>query len=152
MTVDFYKNTSDDRRVNKNIGETPFLSLTSVIFKEDSSIVRPVLICHYDDKILTSNYIHIATFARYYYIDNITIASGQRLIVECREDVLMSNKDNIFGSRAFVQRSEKQHSNMYINDQLFIAANKPIVDYVLFSDSKKFNTQKAQFSLAIAGG
>ena len=41
---------------------------------------------------------------------------------------------------------------MYINDQLFIAQNKPIVDYVLFNPDKKFDTETGDFSLAIAGG
>lgn len=151
MNVNFYKNTSDDRRVNKEIG-TAILELTGVIFKEDSSIVRPVLYCHYDNKIMTSNYLEIPTFSRYYYIDDITVASGQKLIIQCREDVLMTNKTQIYKSTAFVQRSEKQHANMYINDQLFIAQNKPIVDYVLFDPNKKFNTESGDFSLAIAGG
>lgn len=150
MTVTFYQNKSDDRVVNKTISQK--LELTTVIIKDDTSMMNPVLIVHTDSKLYTCNYCYIASFGRYYYIDNITLASGQRLILECREDVLMSNKTQLLKSRAFVQRSEKETANMYINDQLFIAANKPIVDYVLFSDSKKFSTQKGNFSLAIAGG
>lgn len=150
MIVKFYQNDSDDRKVNKNI--TLKKTLSTVIIKEDSSIMRPVLKVHMDSDIMKCNYIEISSWNRYYYIDNITVASGQQLIISCREDVLMSNKTQIYKSTAFVQRSEKGTSNMYINDQLFIAANKPIVDYVLFSEDKKFNTQKGNFSLAIAGG
>lgn len=150
MTVDFYKNTSDDRKVNKNIGETPILALSSVIFKEDSSIMHPVLICHYDDKILKCNYLHISTFSRYYYIDNITISSGQRLIIECREDVLMSNKTQLYKTTAFVERSEASHSNMMINDPMFLSKNDPIVDYVVLSKNTPF-VREGDFVLAIAG-
>lgn len=150
MKVYFYQNKSDDRKVTKSI--TLKKSLTGVIIKEDTSIIRPVLEIHKDNDIMLCNYLKIDDWERYYFIDNITVASGQRLIIQCREDVLMTNSTQIYKSTAFVQRSEKEHANMYINDQLFLSTNKPIIDYLLFSKDLMFNTEKGNFSLAIAGG
>ena len=150
MKVIFYQNKSDDRKVNKTV--TLKKTITGVIIKEDTSIIRPVLEMHYYSEIMTCNYLLIEDWGRYYYIDNITLAAGQRLIIQCREDVLMTNKTQIYKSSAFVQRSEKEHANMYINDQLFLSTNKPIIDYLLFSKDLKFSTEKGSFSLAIAGG
>ena len=150
MIVKFYQNDSDDRKVDKHI--TLKKSLATVIIKEDSSIMRPVLKVHMDSDIMKCNYVEISSWNRYYYIDNITVASGQMLIITCREDVLMSNKTQLYKTSAFVQRSEKGNANMYINDQLFLSTNKPIIDYLLFSKDLKFSTEKGSFSLAIAGG
>lgn len=150
MTVTFYQNTSDERKVNKSI--TQKLQLSSVILKEDTSILRPILECHYDAKILQSNYLKIDTFSKFYFIDDITLAAGQRLIITCREDLLMSNKEQIYKTRAFVERTEKSNSNLYINDPIFIARSDSIIDYILINKNKHFSTEYGDYVLAIAGG
>lgn len=150
MTVKFYQNASDDRRVNKTI--TLKKTLSTVVVKEDSSIIKPVLTVHTDSDIMSCNYLLIEAWNRYYYIDNITVSSGQRLIIECREDVLMTNHSGLVGKQAFVQRSEKAHQNLYINDQVFLTQNNPMVDYILLSSKAKFATKQGDFTLAIAGG
>lgn len=150
MKVIFYQNKSDDRKVDKSI--TLKKTITGVVIKEDTSIIRPVLEMHYYSEIMTCNYLLIEDWGRYYYIDNITLAAGQRLIIQCREDVLMTNQSNIYGTTAFVERSEKENACMYINDNLFLSQNRPIVYYTLFDTDLKFNTRNGDFSLAIAGG
>lgn len=149
MTVTFYQNKSDERKVNKSI--TQKLQLSSIILKEDTSILRPILECHYDAKILQSNYLQIDTFSKYYFIDDITLAAGQRLIITCREDLLMSNKTQLYKTSAFVERSEKK-SNLYINDPIFIARSDSIIDYILINKNKHFSTEYGDYVLAIAGG
>lgn len=156
MKFTFYKNSSDERKVNKNLSLQ--VSCTGTV-KEDVSILTPTLVVKYDEKLLACNYVNVPAFGvvdedtgrngRYYYITDITAAANM-LYISCRVDVLMTYKELIYGTSAFVARSEGKRSNMMINDSIFLCQNNPVVDIKMLSPNKSFDPA-GDFVLAIAG-
>lgn len=155
MTFTFYKNSSDERKVTKNISLQ--VTCTGTV-KDDVSILTPTLVVKYAEKILKCNYVNIPAFGvsdssgrngRYYYITDITAAANM-LYVSCKVDVLMTYKELIYGTSAFVARSERENSNMLINDNIFLCQNNPVVDFKMISPNKSFDPV-GDYVLAIAG-
>jgi len=99
MTVNWYNNTDDKRKLHKN----PSLLLTdsdSIIYG-DSSILYPTLKC----KTYAGNYVYISQFDRYYFITNVILSKGYYYI-SCAIDVLYSNENSINALTALIVRSE----------------------------------------------
>ena len=99
MNLTLYKNSSDNRCINKKI--TQVLSLSGNL-KNESSVMNPIVII--ETNIIDFNYLYIQEFKRYYYVDNITILRTNLIQVEASVDVLMSNKDVIKYLPCLVER------------------------------------------------
>ena len=99
MNLTLYKNSSDNRCINKKI--TQVLSLSGNL-KNESSVMNPTVII--ETNIIDFNYLYIQEFKRYYYVDNITILRTNLIQVEASVDVLMSNKDVIKYLPCLVER------------------------------------------------
>ena len=99
MNLTLYKNSSDNRCINKKIKQV--LSLSGNL-KNESSVMNPTVIIQTD--IIDFNYLYIQEFKRYYYVDNITILRTNLIQVDASVDVLMSNKDVIKYLPCLVER------------------------------------------------
>lgn len=133
MTIKFYKISDDHRKVTKTLG-TAVASLSGSL-KADTSILEPVIEVAYNSSILTSNYMYIDAFARYYYITNIT-AGAQRLYVHGKVDVLKTYDTDIRKMKALIERTEQESkANQYLNDPAFKALNYKIISTVPFKGS-----------------
>lgn len=116
MTITLYQNESDERVIDKTL--TNALAYTTVQILEPSSVTNPRLkLASGTDVLTTYNYVYIDTFARYYYIEDMTMENGY-VILTCRVDVLKSFKDSILNCRCVVARNENQF-NFYLNDERF---------------------------------
>lgn len=113
MQVIFYHNKSDNNVVSKDISEVTKVLNINVL--GECSLLNPSMVLEKDMNIYTSNYCYIADFNRYYFIKNITFLNGGLMKVELEIDVLMSYKNDIYNSTAFIERSEK-NGNVYLND------------------------------------
>lgn len=102
MEVKLYINTEDSRRIKKSPSfiETVSCSVTGAI-----SITSPSLIL--DTSRTDFNYIRIESLGRYYYVNDIQILTGNRVLVSCAVDVLMSAQSVILSSPCMVIRSGK---------------------------------------------
>lgn len=100
----FYHNASDKNVMYKNI--TP---ITSATFAPtgDVNIFTPAITVDYDVNILSANYMYIGAFNRYYYINNILLQIGKKLLITGYVDVLMSFADDI--QKAFVNVCRAQN-------------------------------------------
>lgn len=87
MNIILYNNSSDDNVVSKNILAIKSVSATGF---NASSVMNPEILLAYDSAIFSANYMYIDTYARYYYITDITVIDGHRVKVTGRVDVLMS--------------------------------------------------------------
>lgn len=143
MDVNFYKNKSDKKYLDKNI---ELIATTNCIFKDDTTVKNPTLILSNINGLTQSNYLYIEDFDRYYYIDNITY-SQQRYYIECSCDVLMSFSDDIKNCTAIIERQENEY-NLYLNDEEYKVYQYPRVQTKRFANG--FDTNS--FILAIAGG
>lgn len=102
MQVVFYRNSSEDRHVNKKLTN---VDTFDVELKDSCSVQNPVLLL---SKYSNSNYCYISDFGRYYYIDDITQIRKNLWQYTLRCDVLMSLKNDILNSKAIIERTESQ--------------------------------------------
>lgn len=127
MNVNFYVCTDDKRKVTKNL--TPLNSLTCNI-KDKSSLKNPSLILSKKsfNSINNCNYCYISDFGRYYFIENITLLTAERVLIECKCDVLMSFNGGIRSLNGMIDRQENLH-NPYIIDNSVPIRSERIVSY-----------------------
>lgn len=130
MTIKFYKISDDHRKVSKTLG-TATASLSGSL-KADTSILEPVIEVAYNSSILTSNYMYVDAFARYYYITNIT-AGAQRLYVHGKVDVLKSYDTDIRKLYALIERTQETgKANQFLSDKAFKALNYKLIRTIPF--------------------
>lgn len=116
VSITFYHNSADARVVDKS-SQITSIKTVSANFLDEVSILNPTLVMRYDADIFTSNYLYISTLDRYYYITDIT-TSNNKLFINCKCDVLMSNKNAIKNSTCIIDRQEYTF-NKYLNDPLY---------------------------------
>lgn len=144
MNIKLYTNTSERNRVTKNLENE--LLLTGYL-RENCSVENPEIEFRLNlDARITSNYMFIEPFQRYYFInDLISISTGIYRAI-CHVDVLMSFAEAIKANRAILSKSENKW-NLYLNDGTFKIYQNPDVL------TKPFPTGFSTFEwvLAVAG-
>lgn len=145
MTINFYTNQSEKNRLDKTLVSA--FDLNGEL-KEDCSIIDPVIKVVADVSSMASvNYLYIASFGRYYFINNVISINNDICEVHAHVDVLSTYKDEIRAQRAIVSRQEKKW-NLYLNDGVFKTYQNPYIITKAFSSG--FTSQ--HFVLSIAGG
>ena len=145
MTIEFYVNQSEKNRLDKTLVSA--FNLNGEL-KEDCSIIDPVIKVVADVSSMSSvNYMYIASFSRYYFINNVISINNEICEVHAHVDVLSTYKDEIRAQRAVVSRQEKKW-NLYLNDGVFKTYQNPYIITKAFSSG--FTSQ--HFVLSIAGG
>lgn len=149
MIIKVGTSIADDRVVDK----TKFITFRKDILCEvfhECNVMNPVFLLEYDSSIVGDNY--VKAWDRYYYINNITLAPGGRMYLECTEDVLMSNKDDILKLTAYCVKSET-HQARYIIDSDVPTEVKSYVHTIPFSETL-FNADgtERQYVLTVKGG
>lgn len=108
MTIEFYKNLSDNKVVNKHI--TQVGSDVTGTMRGDSSIIDPIVLIEDFTSFnpATCNYAYIALFNRYYYITNIVCKSDKLFEIHMHVDVLKSFASGIRSNNAVIGRQESK--------------------------------------------
>ena len=119
MTINLYSTNDDNKKVNKSLN---IVATSSCNLLGDCSVYTPtVFIDNLGDGALKRiNYAYIPEWGRYYYINNVTAVTGGRIKVELKVDVLMSYKNAIYSTRAFVTRQEYEFNNDLVDDKYVI--------------------------------
>ena len=112
MTMDLYSYTGDRRQLNKYI--TSIASVTILSITDTTNILRPTIIIN--TRAFNFNYVYIADFGRYYYVDNIQLLAGERIALQLSCDVLMSHAAAIRSSQCIADRSSS-HVNAHLVDR-----------------------------------
>ena len=117
MHLTLYFNASERKVIGKSL--TGAGTVTGIL-KGDASIMMPSFILEYDQTYLTDvNYLYWAESGRYYYIDDVQVLTGERVVLHCSVDVLESFKNGIKAQTAIVEKQENR-SNLYFNDGSFV--------------------------------
>ena len=92
-----------------------------VYLKDDTSILTPTFDCVGIPA--TVNYIYCDDFGRYYYVDDITRAGKDRLLIRCIADPMATGKTTIGSSQFFIERSSSvdlmlPDSNVVATDEI----------------------------------
>lgn len=116
MNIQFYRNKSENNRLNKDIQQ---LYEYSGNFKEDTSIINPSILIEQPINLIGgSNYMHIESLGRYYYITDMVSVSYNLTEIQAHVDVLMSFANQIKANGGIVKRSQTDW-NLYLNDGSF---------------------------------
>lgn len=143
MTIEIYRNKSDERKVVKELADKTELTGT---FRNESSIYNPVVRVQWTQSANKINYMYIPDYDRYYYITDIVRVRDEIVDIKGRTDVLMSFKDEILNMTGIVKRSASNW-NLYLDDGSLKVYNNPMVT------TKEFPTgfTAREFILAVAG-
>lgn len=152
MKIIFYSNTADSRRVDKSDYLIKVAEVDNVIFKEGQSILTPSITIQTTDLSLINkvNYCYIDSLNAYYYITDARTERGNRFIFELDEDVLFTNKDEIYNLKCIIARQEFKN-NQYLNDQEYKVYSYNRIQTKEFPDGFT-NGSNASFILVMAGG
>lgn len=167
MTINLYNCGSDPRVINKNL---------SLIYTADAtpygevSIMNPVLRLRQSVNDLAGiNYVYIADWLRYYFVDDIRFLSGGIIEIHCKIDVLTTYASAILNSVGICIANEHRGKTIEYDDGTRVTTsatmiqdpNQPVYPYVIQSvyefDDDIFNTDRAtalsrNFVLNVSGG
>mgnify|MGYP006967124342 CR=1 FL=1 len=146
VKVNFYtfsKNENSTKRVSGDGLELDCL------FVEPTDIISPrIALAHKNPT--KYNYMHIATFDRYYFIDN-WAWSGGRWVASCHVDVLASWKSEIGNSRQYVERSAAEYDGGLV-DSLYPTKSKPSVSVSSADNPYRANLDEGCYVVGVVNG
>lgn len=115
MTTIQIGNFSCDKRVlDKTFYISDMVSYNCDIY-ESCDVMYPSFILRYNARIFNCNYVYVSEWNRYYYITDIRLNPSGKMIITCREDVLMSNKSAIRNLDVNVIRNQKQRNKLLVD-------------------------------------
>lgn len=120
FSVDLYRNNSPVEKIGKNL--TDQLTISDVVIKRDTSVLKPVLLVNTSQEIYVYNYMYISEFYRYYFIDDIRSINQNMWEVSAHVDVLETYKNGILANSAVIKRQANVF-NLYLDDPDFHAYN-----------------------------
>lgn len=123
MQIKLYNTTDDNIKVNKTLSDEVVYNIK---IKAETSIIEPTIILQTENYI-TSNYAYIEHFNRYYYIENIVVFPSNIYNISLRCDVLMSYKDDILNSYAYIE--QQTNVNEYYNSDYQSEVRKEVDIY-----------------------
>lgn len=101
MTLTYW--TGFSKRKNSTKQATSGTDVTTVVLKDDTSIMNPTFDCIGVPE--NVNYIYVSAWGRYYFVNNVSHIGTDRLLIECECDVLATYKSNIGSTTAHIERS-----------------------------------------------
>lgn len=130
MTFTFYKNTADNRVVDKTAALTQLGNAKTVIFKDTVGKGDPSIELAYDSTILEANYAHCSEDGYYYYLGE-PFLGQMRITFPTAVDLLMTYKTQIQNLTCIISRQESKY-NAYLNDDRYPVLNKQQVNTLAF--------------------
>lgn len=110
MVINLYSVSSSPNTLNKVLGDSAIIENAKMYGETD--YIYPVFIFKLDNP-FTYNYLYSDELGRYYFIENVS-SENNIYTVRCREDVLMSFKDEILELYAISESSD--NPNQFMND------------------------------------
>jgi len=107
MKLEFYKYSATPERVDKSQFLSKIGEINGVVIKEDTNLMKPTFILKTNSVAYNANYMYCSFTKRWYYINNVTALTGQRIAVDGKIDVLFTYRNEILNSSAWVIKSEK---------------------------------------------
>lgn len=146
MNINFYKNTSDNNVLNKNI---TLISTHNIKLKDECNIMTPSILIHGDIS-NDINYAYIEKWGRYYYVREKKSLNNGIYEVNLTVDVLMSFKEKILHLKCIIDKQENINlGNKYYDDNSLISLSKEFIESYNFNNG--FN-ENGEFILITAGG
>lgn len=138
FSVDLYQNESPVEKIGKTLSNSHTIS--DVVLKRDTSILRPVLLINSVQDIYTYNYMYISEFGRYYFIDDIRSINNNMWEISAHVDVLETYSSQILANTAVLKRQEKKF-NLYLDDPEFKVLNNYRIQTKRFAGTSGWTKQ-----------
>ena len=147
MHLTLYYNASERKVIGKSLQN---LSTCTGVLKGDASIMNPVFVLDANDNYLSgTNYLYWQESGRFYYIDDIQVMTGGRMVLYCSVDVLQSFATQIKAQTAIIDKQESRgETNLYLNDGSFVDTEQTFNQILNFQTG--FN-ETGEFILINAG-
>ena len=113
--ANFLTTTDDNRKVSKNY--TVNISNVACDIYDSCDLYNPTLIVK-SNSVISSNYLYIPNFNRYYFIVNKNLDKAGITIINCECDVLMSFKTDILNSTQLIIRSADTSNEKVKNSKI----------------------------------
>lgn len=115
FSATLYNNSDDPKKLSKNLtGGIPISSITPT---ESCDLLSPTFILNYNSSYTTCNYIVVgAPFNRSYFITDMKIDIGKKIVISCSVDVLETYKLSIKNCVACITRNEGIGAPTYVPD------------------------------------
>lgn len=105
MKLLFYKQAATPTRIDKSNYLQPTGEISNVIIKEDTNLMAPTFILKTNPIVYNSNYLFNDFTSRFYFIESIEALTGGRIAIHCKIDVLMTYRNEIKASEAWIDCS-----------------------------------------------
>ena len=131
LTAILYNNKSPNEKIGKNLTQ---LNSFSVLLKEKTSVLNPVLIIESSSDLYQANYLYIEELGRYYYINDIALLHDDIYEIHAHVDVLETYKNGIKNNSAVIAR-QQYIFNLYLDDPDFMVYNYEVIKTIQFTAS-----------------
>lgn len=119
-----------NKKENSTKNTATFVSVEGHLI-DNCNLLNPTIIFNLSCFNMSYNYAYIIEFNRYYYIDDITILSNNRVSVSFVEDYLASWKTTIKNTPFIFDRTP--YNNPLINEELYPLSNtSELIEYIRF--------------------
>lgn len=146
MKISFYKNSSEQNKVDKTL--TLVNEYSDCSAKTPLSIINPTFFINDSQFNLNCNYIYVEDLNRFYFITNMTANNNSIWEIDCHIDVLHTYSQEIKNQYAVIERNTNA-VNTYLDDPLFFTYQNPQVVTKEFPN--EFDKQ-FKYVLLTAGG
>lgn len=108
MTLTIQRTNDAPNVINKSVEN--IVTFNNVKPYEPCDILEPKFVVEYNPDIYGANYCYCDTFARSYFITDISILTAHRMLITCSVDVLQTYATGILNCDVSVIRSESEGS------------------------------------------
>ena len=151
INVNFLTTTDDNRKVSKSF--TVNKSNVACDIYDSCDLYNPTLIVK-SNNVISSNYLYIPNFNRYYFIVNKNLDKAGITVINCECDVLMSFKNDILNSTQLIIRSADTN-NVNVAESLIVDNNRPVKPMILTENIQITGVDLVpdnQYILTVLGG
>ena len=146
--INLYQNKAEINRVDKTNYLVSVGTLNGYL-REESSLIEPKIIIEYEE-VPNFNYVYIAKFNRYYFVQEITSVRTRLFRITLKCDVLMSYKDKILNLNCYIARNEYEF-NLDIQDELLPFEYQKDVLYGFIETGTKFTNYTIAINTIYSG-
>ena len=145
MEIILYQNNSPSNFITKSLVNEIKLNGS---LREQSSIIDPEILIAAEN-LARYNYMYIAEFKRFYYINDLTSVRNGLWRVKGHVDVLNTYRSEIKAHQAIISKQEKAgDAELYFDDSSFIVKNQKYIETVNFPSGLN---QNGEYILITAG-
>lgn len=154
-----YKFTGDKKQLIK-LDSLELIELISGEFREDINVLKPVVFIQPTElstvnKIIKEvNYVEIADFGRYYFVDDIIAKNGTIIELHLSVDVLYTYQSHIklIADGIVARNAQVRNSNLFLDDsEIHIYNNPNLQTYTFNYAANSLQFGQPAFVLAVAG-